>query len=324
MPTGTPVYGFRLTNSTGAYVELTNWGARWLSAMVPDKDGQMENVLVSPSDILNDSFYMGAVVGRVANRICGARLNIDGQVYELEKNDGANTNHGGFSGFDRKLWEWELLEDGVRFTLLSPDGEGGYPGNVRVTVEYRWNEENELSILYQGTTDKATFLNLTNHAYFNLEGRGNKVTEHVLRIPTNIMLDTTQEFIPTGKRVETDGTPFDFTTGKAIGCDLYADNQQIKWNKGYNHCYVLKTEKSADMVEAAVLSEPHSGRRLVVKTDLPAVLLYSAGYYTQPDTAICFETQYYPDTPSHADFPSCLLRPGEEYLQKTVFRFETE
>lgn len=256
MPTGTPVYGFRLTNSIGAVVELTNWGARWLSAIVPDRNGEMVNVLVSPTDLLSDEFYMGAIVGRFANRIGGACLCIDGQTYELEKNDGQNTNHGGFSGFDRRLWDWEVLDNGVRFTRLSPDGEGGYPGNVHVTVEYRWNDDNELSIRYYGTTDRATYLNLTNHAYFNLGGKGEKITGHVLRIPSHTILDTTPQFIPTGKRVKVDGTPFDFTSAKPIGQDLYADHEQLKWNKGYNHCYVLKTEKSPDMVEAARLSEP--------------------------------------------------------------------
>ena len=324
LPTGTPVHGFRLTNSTGACVELTNWGARWLSAMVPDRNGRMENVLVSPTDLLNDGFYMGAIVGRFANRIGGAHFHIDGVEHKLEKNDGENTNHGGFSGFDRKLWDWELLENGVRFALESPGGEGGYPGNVRVAVEYRWSETNELSVFYYGSTDEPTYLNLTNHAYFNLGGKGERITDHILRIPSHTMLDTTPAFIPTGKRITVDGTPFDLISGKPVGRDLYADHQQIKWNKGYHHCYVLKTAKSDDMVEAAELSDPHSGRRLSVKTDLPAVLLYTAGYYTQPDTAVCLETQYYPDTPSHPDFPSCLLRPEYEYRQTTVFRFSAE
>ncbi|WP_456094840.1 aldose epimerase family protein [Paraprevotella xylaniphila] len=324
MPTGTPAYGFRLTNSTGAVVELTNWGARWLSAIVPDKHGEMANVLVRPTDLLSDGFYMGAIVGRFANRIGDARFCINGQIYQLEKNDGQNTNHGGFSGFDRMLWDWEILDDGVRFKRLSPDGEGGYPGNVHVTVEYRWTDDNELSIRYYGTTDKATFLNLTNHAYFNLGGKKERITGHILHIPSHTMLDTTPQFIPTGKRVNVDGTPFDFTSAKPIGQDLYDDHEQLKWNKGYNHCYILKTEKSPDMVEAAWLSNPTTGRSLTVKTDLPSVLLYTAGYYVYPDTAVCLETQYYPDTPSHPDFPSCLLRPGEEYRQTTVFRFDTE
>ncbi len=321
-PTGVPVRSFRLTNSTGAAVELADWGARWLSAFVPDRNGELADVLVGPADLLSDEFYMGATVGRFANRIGGARFRIDGQTYELEKNDGENTNHGGFSGFDRMPWDWEALDDGIRFTRLSPDGEGGYPGNVRVAVEYRWNDVNELSIRYLGTTDRATYLNLTNHAYFNLGGKGGKITGHVLRILSHTMLDTTPQFIPTGQRVRVDGTPFDFTSGKPIGRDLYGGHEQLERNKGYNHCYVLKTRKSPEMTEAARLSDPATGRRLTVETDLPSVLLYTAGYYVRPGTAVCLETQYYPDTPSHPDFPSCLLRPGEEYRQTTVFRFD--
>ncbi len=321
LPAGTPVCGFRLANPAGAFVELTNWGARWLSVCVPGKDGRMADVLAAPADLLADGFYMGATVGRFANRIGGGRLHIDGKDYELERNDGRNTNHGGFSGFDRKAWDWEVLDDGVRFRLHSPDGEGGFPGNVEATAEYRWNGRNELTLLHRATTDRATYVNLTNHAYFNLGGKGEKITGHLLHIPAHTMLDTTPEFIPTGKRVAVDGTPFDFTHAKPIGRDLQAAHEQLRWNRGYNHCYVLKEEKSATMVEAARLSDPASGRSLTVETDLPAVLLYTAGYYTRPHTAVCLETQYYPDTPSHPDFPSCLLHPGEEYRQTTLFRF---
>ena len=321
MPTGTPVCGFRLTNSAGAYVELTNWGARWLSAVVADARGVMSDVLLKPDHLLADEFYMGATVGRVANRIGHARLILDGKVYELEKNDGENTNHGGFSGFHQKLWDWEILPDGIRFTLHSPDGEGGWPGNAEVAAEYHWNDSNELTIRHTGITDRPTWLNLTNHAYFNLSGDGRKITEHVLYIPARTILDTTPQFIPTGRRTDVSGTPFDFTRPKRIGQDLYADNDQLRWNKGYNHCYILKEEKSDAMVEAARLYDPATGRTLTVSTDLPSVLLYTAGYYTRPDTAVCLETQYWPDTPSHPGFPSCLLRPGETYRQTTVFRF---
>ncbi len=323
-PSGTPVYGFRMENSTGAYVELTNLGARWTAAAVPDITGRLSNVIMgyeNPEDYLTDDFYMGATVGRFANRIAGASFIINGHSYTLERNDGENTNHSGHSGFHRKLWNWAIKENCVVFSLLSPDGEGGYPGNVQVSVEYEWSESHELTIRYHGTTDRPTYLNLTNHAYFNLSNRKGKVTEHLLRIPSHTILDTTQDFIPTGIRTDVDGTPFDFSAEKAIGKDLYADHIQLKWNKGYNHCYILKEERNDRMMKAAQLYEPESGRVLTVRTDLPAVLLYTAGYYTHPHTAVCLETQYYPDTPSHADFPSCLLRPGEEYRQTTIFAF---
>lgn len=326
-PAGTPVYGFRMVNTTGAYVELTNLGARWIAAAVPDTSGRIADVLVGHGrreDYLTDEFYMGATVGRFANRIAGAAITIDGRTYALEQNDGRNTNHGGFSGFHRKLWDWKITEKSVVFSLHSPDGEGGYPGHVDVSVEYEWSESHALTIRYHGVTDRPTYLNLTNHAYFNLSNGKGKITKHRLRIPARTILDTTQDFIPTGKETEVSGTPFDFTRMKDVGQDLYADHIQLEWNRGYNHCYVLKKEKDDRIVEAAQLYEPESGRMLTVKTDLPAVLLYTAGYYPQPHTAVCLETQYYPDTPSHPDFPSCLLRPGEAYRHTTVFAFGTK
>lgn len=328
-----PVYRFRITNASGAYVEFTNVGARWITAMLPDMDGRLCNILQGSdklADYLTDTYYMGAIIGRFANRISGASFSINGNHYQLEANDGRNTNHGGTSGFHQKLWQWELLPDGVRFMLCSPDGEGGYPGNLRVTVEYRWNEQSELSIRYHGVTDRATYLNMTNHAYFNLSGRKETIAHHRLMIPSRWMLDTTSEFIPTGREVEVTGTPFDFTTSTEIGKGLNAGHQQLRWNRGYNHCYILKKAPSEEMkapsqemLPAARLYDPASGRCLKVETDLPGILIYTGGYLKHPDTAICLETQYFPDTPSHADFPSCLLRPGEEYNQQTIYKFET-
>lgn len=320
-----PVYRFRITNSLGAYVELTNWGARWITAMLPDMDGKLCNVIQGYDKLdeyLTDSYYMGAIIGRFANRISGASFAINGISYSLEANDGRNTNHGGASGFHQKRWQWELLPDGVCFMLCSPDGEGGYPGNLCITVEYRWNEQNELSICYHGVTDRTTYLNMTNHAYFNLSGRKEKITHHRLTVPSRWMLDTTSECIPTGGEVEVAGTPFDFTTPTEIGKGLNADHQQLRWNRGYNHCYVLKRASSPDVLLAAQLYDPLSGRCLKVETNLPGVLIYSGGYLEHPDTAICLEAQYFPDTPSHTGFPSCLLKPGEEYQQQTIYKFE--
>ncbi len=324
---GEPVFCFKVINTSGAYVEFTNWGARWITAMVPDAKGRLANVIVgydTPAEYLSDTYYMGATVGRFANRIANASFIIEDTVYRLEANDGHNTNHGGISGFHQKLWEWEELADGIRFLLTSPDGEGGYPGNLTVRVDYRWNEENELSIHYCGKTDKPTYLNMTNHAYFNLSGAKEKITSHFLSIPTGKMLDTTPGFIPTGNIISVVDTPFDFTSCKQIGKELYADNQQLHNNRGYNHCYVLKEHPSRDMLQAACLTEPTSKRRLTVTTDLPGVLLYTAGYYKLPDTAVCLETQYFPDTPSHPHFPSCLLQPESEYSQHTVYKFDVD
>lgn len=321
---GEPVLKFTVKNSSGAIVEFTNWGARWITAVVPDINGILANVLIGPekfSGYLSDTYYMGATIGRVANRIANASFTINGETYLLEANDGRNTNHGGYSGFHQKIWQWEELPDGVRFHLNSPDGEGGYPGNVSITTEYRFNEKNELLVSHHAETDSATYINLTNHAYFNLSGTRKKIVEHWLQIPSDRILDTTSAFIPTGQQLKVAGTPFDFTTPKQIGRDLYSDNEQLRWNKGYNHCYVLKDEASPQIVHAATLYDPETGRQLILKTDLPGILLYTAGYYEEPDTAVCLETQFYPDTPSHLDFPSCLLHPGEIYEHSTLFSF---
>ena len=267
---------------------------------------------------------MGATVGRFANRIANASFLIDGLTYRLETNDGRHTNHGGYSGFHQRLWKWEKLADGICFMLASPDGDGGYPGNLEVTVEYRWSECNELSVDYFGVSDKPTYLNMTNHAYFNLSGTKEKILSHSLYIPAQKIVEINAGFIPTGMVTPVAGTPFDFTCRKQLGEDIYTDNQQLRDNRGYNHCYILKEQPSHDMVLAACLCEPVSKRRLTVMTDLPGVLLYTAGYYEFPDTAVCLETQFFPDTPSHPHFPSCLLRPGNEYRQRTVYWFDLD
>lgn len=325
-PSNEPIYLFRLTNETGASIELTNWGATWVSASMVDNNGNLSNVLQgysSAEEYINDTYYMGATVGRFANRIHQASFSIQDKVYSLEKNDGNNTNHGGTSGFNKKLWEWEQLSNGIRFKLYSPDGEGGYPGNVTVEVTYTFSETNELTIHYQGTTDQPTYLNLTNHAYFNLSGTTEKIDRHILQIPSEQILETTSAFIPTGRFCQVANTPFDFTSPHSIGLHLHDNNEQIRWNRGYNHCYLLKDKASNKLQTAAILSDPDSGRMLTVETDLPGILLYTAGYLPMPDTAVCLETQYFPDTPSHAHFPSCLLMPGEEYCQRTVYKFST-
>ena len=253
---------------------------------------------------------MGAIVGRFANPIGGARLSASMGKPTNWKNDGQNTNHGGFSGFDRMLWDWEILDDGVRFKRLSLDGEGGYPGNVHVTVEYRWTDDNELSILLLWN-DRQGNLSESDEPCLLQFGR-QKRANHRAHITHPVTYDVGHHLTvhPYGKTGKCGRHAFRFYFSQALGQDLYDDHEQLKWNKGYNHCYILKTEKSPDMVEAARLSDPTTGRSLTVKTDLPSVLLYTAGYYVYPDTAVCLETQYYPDTPSHPDFPSCCCALG--------------
>lgn len=319
-----PIYIFRLINESGAYVELTNWGATWVSAYMYGADGRLSNVLLSYScaeEYMMDTYYMGATIGRFANRIHQGVFSIDGKVYSLEKNDGNNTNHGGFAGFNKKIWAWEQIPNGIRYILHSPNRDGGYPGNLQVIIEYIFSETNTLTIFYRGITDCNTYVNLTNHAYFNLSGNNGKIDNHKLYIPSNEILDTMADFIPTGSFRNISSSLFDFTSLRDIGTYLYDNHEQIRWNKGYNHYYILKKEKTDDLVMAATLYDPESKRMLSVATDYPGVLLYTGGYLFTPNIGICLETQYFPDTPSHSHFPSCILTPEREYRHMTIYEF---
>lgn len=333
--TGDEIKLFRLTNASGASIELTNLGAAWVSALVPDVDGRLADVLLGYNDVhgyINDTCYMGSTIGRFANRISNASFTLGGKCYLLEQNDGQNSNHGGISGLHRKVWAWEETDEGVRFFFNSPDGDGGYPGNVKLCVEYSFTNQCVLTIRYRGITDAPTYLNLTNHAYFNLSGTCGTVFNHQLCIPATKILETSSDFIPTGNYIKVKGTPFDFTTLRSIGERFSEENEQLRWNRGYNHCYILSEEHPRCMKPAATLYDSVSGRHLTVETTLPGVLLYTAGFIEadvpgkygellKPHTGVCLETQFFPDTPSHANFPSCLLSPGEIYDHVTRFAF---
>lgn len=333
-----------ISNRQGASVALCNYGARWTSCIVPDKEGKMEEVLIGlPSirECLGDTYYKGATVGRVANRIANASFQLKGKTYHLDLNDGKNSNHGGFHGFSHQVWDYKVQDESnqVIFSLHSPDGEGGFPGNVDVKVTYTWTDDNQLIIEHQGVTDEDTYLNMTCHAYLNLSGRETEIYEHLLEIPASQILETTDEYIPTGKLLDVEGTPFDFQKLRKIGVIEDIDNESMRQNRGYNHCYSLlhspichqnsSSQRSQEnnfqqeLHQAALLLEPKTGRKLQVCTSLPGVLIYSAGFLPHPSTGICFETQYWPDTPNHPEFPSCLLRKGENYHETTVFHFST-
>lgn len=330
---GETLWLFRLTAADGAYVELTNLGATWVSAYMPDARGELADVLLgypSVQGYIDDTCYIGATVGRYANRIARARLSIEGVEYKLETNDGDNTNHGGFHGWNRRMWDWQLLPQGIRFTLVSPHLEGGFPGEVQVEVDYYFDDNHCLTLCHRAVTDRTTCVNMTNHAYFNLSGNAKPIDDHLLRICSGTMLDIDASFIPTGRLCSVEGTPFDFTHAHAIGDGLHMTHRQLEWNRGYNHCYVLG--EPGTMRRAAVLSHPASGRKLVVDTSLPAVLFYSAGFLPGiegkqgmpllPATGACLETQFYPDAPSHPTFPSTLLRCGETYSYMTKYKFD--
>ena len=327
---GKEIVGLRITNREGASVALCNYGARWTSCIVPDKNGKMEEVLIGLPSIqscLDDTYYKGATVGRVANRIANASFQLKGKTYQLDLNDGKNSNHGGFHGFSHQVWDYALPhgDNQVVFSLHSPDGDGGFPGNVVVKVTYTWTDDNQLIIEHQGVTDEDTYLNMTCHAYLNLSGKESEIYEHLLEIPSSQILETTDEYIPTGKLLGVKGTPFDFQNLRKIGIIEDIDDKSMRQNRGYNHCYSLLNAPicQQNMLHAALLQETTSGRKLQVCTSLPGVLIYSAGFLPHPSTGICFETQYWPDTPNHPEFPSCLLRKGENYHETTVFHFST-
>ncbi len=333
---GNPIVLIRLVNKSGAYVEFSNLGASWLSAYVPDSSGNFDDVILgclTPEAYLNDNFYMGSTIGRFANRISNAQFILNNQLCKLENNDGINSNHGGCNGFHSKLWKYHIKNNTLTFSLTSPHGEGGYPGKLKVDVDYTWSDDNCLSITHKGKTDRPTYLNMTSHAYFNLAGHGS-IKDHELLIGARQILETNQQYIPTGQFIDVINSPFDFTNSSKLGNGLFTNHQQIKWNNGYNHCYVLKTEKNNHLVSAAILSDPSSHRKLEVQTTLPGLILYTANFlktnypgkkYSKylPHYGVCLETQFFPDTPNQPTFPSCLIDEKNDYWQETKYLFST-
>jgi len=335
---GKEVYIFTISHSSGASIQVSNYGATWISAVVPDRVGVMSDVLLGYKELegyLSDTNYMGSTVGRFANRINKARFTLHDQLYMLDKNDGENTNHGGYRGIHKQVFDVSLTGNAVVFSLKSPDGEAGFPGNVSMQVSYTFTEDLQVAIRFRATTDKDTYLNLTNHAYINLAGTGN-ILQHSLYIPSSDMLETDEYFIPTGKILPVQDTVFDFSHMKPVEAGMDMMNEQIIRNKGFNHCYPIFQTPDGDHVRhAATLSEHVSGRKLEVFTTLPSVLVYSAGFLVsllpgksgknyQPFDGICLEAQYYPDSPNQPHFPSCILRKDDTYDHTIEFRFSVD
>jgi aldose 1-epimerase len=273
---------------------------------------------------------MGAIVGRFANRIGGATFSLEDHEYTLEKNDGANTNHGGYSGFHSKIWKGSYEGNKIVFRLSSAHLEGGYPGNVEVTVSYSFTSDGMVSIDFDGVSDRLTVLNLTNHAYFNLAGKGD-ILQHRVTIPSSYILETNAEFIPSGGILPVEATEFDFRYGKNIGKDIEKQTQQLEWNRGYNHCYVFSLYDERKMKWTASVYEPKSRRKLDVFTTYPGVLFYSSGYLSSqivgkqgykytPMCGFCLETQYFPDFPNHSEFPQGVVFPEKPYHHTTLYK----
>lgn len=334
MPDGTAVKLFTLRNAHGMVVKLTSYGATITELWVPDRGGNLTNVILG-SDTL-DAYLKGhpaaaSVIGRVANRIAQARFTLDGVEYKLAANSGRNSIHGGNRNFARVVWQAKALparrrEAAVQFTYLSQDGEEGYPGNLTVTVTYTLTDDNELRLDYRATTDKATPVNLTNHGYFNLAGHGD-VLGHVLWLASDRYTPADAELIPTGEIASVQGTPLDFTTPTAIGARIKQLQPALN---GYDHNYVLGGD-GASLKLCARVSEPKSGRVLAVLTTQPAVQLYTGNHVNHfvgvggavfgPHAGVCLETQHYPDSVHHPEFPSTILRPGQTFRSTTMFRF---
>jgi aldose 1-epimerase len=324
---------YTLSNTKGMIVELSNYGATIVAIHVPNKDGEIENVTLGYDDhagLASGKSYFGCVVGRYANRIAHARFAIDGKNYQVPQNDGQNSLHGGVNSIDKQVWTARVMNDAIRFTRTMENGENGYPGKMQVTVVYSLRDDNSLVIDYTATTDQTTVLNITNHAYFNLTGNpNNTILDHQLMINAGSITPVDSTLIPTGELKPVAGTPFDFKSPAAIGSRIGADDEQLKFGKGYDHNFVL--DKTNPAAPAAVVTDPVSGRKMEVFTTEPGVQFYTGNFLNgsekgrgtafQYRTGFCLETQHFPDSPNQPAFPSTLLKPGETFKSQTTYRF---
>jgi aldose 1-epimerase len=340
---GRPVILYTLTNSQGVEVRAMNYGGIILSIRVPDSKGQLADIVLGHEKLEGytpNPPYLGAIVGRYANRIANGTFTLDGKTYTLPKNDGPNTLHGGLTRtFDKVVWDAEPLKgkNGVAFSYLSKDGEEGFPGNLKVTVTYTLTEGNALIIDYAATTDKSTPINVSQHSYFNLKGEGNgDILDHEIMINADRFTPVDKNLIPTGELRPVKGTPFDFTTSTKIGARIDDNYEQLELGHGYDHNFVLNNKPNENgLVLAARVHEPTSGRSLEVWTTQPGVQFYSGNFLDGSVTGkeghvykrrygLCLETQHFPDSPNHPDFPSSILKPGEKFHQTTVFKFSAK
>jgi aldose 1-epimerase len=332
---GTAVDIYTLTNKAGLEARITTYGAILVSLKVPDRNGVLADVNLGFDTLegyLGTHPYFGAIIGRYGNRIAKARFTLDGVEYRLAANNNGNTLHGGIKGFDKVVWTAEPVNTahgtGVKLTYLSKDMEEGFPGNLSVTVVYTLTDSNELEIRYDATTDKKTVLNLTNHAYWNLKGEGRgDILGHVLQIEADrfTAVDSPVNLIPTGEILAVAGTPFDFTSPRAIG------ERIAQVEGGYDHDFVLR-RGGGTLILAARVEEPESGRAMEVWTDQPGIQLYTGNFLDgtvvgkggkayQKHFAFCLETQHFPDSPNHPNFPTTVLEPGQAYRTVTVHKF---
>lgn len=330
---------FTLVNDNRMKVQITNYGGTITSIFVPDKKGNLADVVLGFDNLeeyLKESPYFGCIIGRFGNRIAKGLFVLDGKEYQMAINDGPNHLHGGLKGFDKVIWFPEIIERKDRIALklsyLSKDGEEGYPGNLTVEVTYWLTNENEIIIEYHAKTDKKTIVNLTNHSYFNLRDAGHTpILNHELTLHADYFTPIDNTLIPTGELRKVENTPFDFSRSLKIGARIEANEEQIKFAGGYDHNLVLRG-RAGELRLVAKAFEPETGRVLEVLTTEPGIQLYSGnfldgtikgknGIVYQKRHAFCLETQHYPDSPNKPDFPSTVLIPGEEYKSTTIYKF---
>lgn len=333
---GIEIKKYTLVNKNGMTAEIINFGGILTALTAPDRNLKYEDVVlgfIKPENYIYDNeYFYGAIIGRFANRIAGGKFSINGEVFNVTKNENENQIHGGENGFFNRIWNAEILSDSgtLKLTYLSKDGEEGFPGNLNISVNYTLTDDNELEIFCEATTDKPTVINITTHSYFNLSGDfKEKITDHYLSLDAKKIIPIDNSAIPLNYFLEIENTPFDFQKSKLIGQDINIENEQLKVAKGYDHCYVLDGEGLRNIGN---LYHPISGRKMEVFTDQPGVQLYSGNHLNgnfetktggknTSGTGICLETQHFPDSPNRSDYPSTILRPGEKYQTKTIYKF---
>ena len=341
LPDGQAIDLYTLTNAHGMQVAITNYGAAIVSIKVPGRQGKMDDVALGYDTLdgyVSDKAFLGATVGRYGNRIGHATFTLGGTEYNLAKNNGENTLHGGKVGFNKKVWQAREVPSGgeqsLELSYVSKDGEEGYPGTLRASVTFTLpNDRNALIIDYRATTDKTTVVNLTNHTYFNLSGEGHgDILKYQLELDASHFTPVDQTLIPTGEILATKGTPLDFSKPVEIGARINDNDPQLKFGKGYDHNYVLDRNGKPGLIEAAEVFDPQSGRVLQVYTTEPGIQFYTGNFLQGEEhgkggkvytyrSAFCLETQHFPDSPNKPSFPSTELKPGQEYRSTTEFRF---
>lgn len=334
---GKKVSLFTLKNENGIVTQITNYGGRVVTLWTPDKRGRMEDIVLGYESIdgylSSNEIYFGAIIGRYSNRIGNGKFSIDGKKYTLATNNGGNHLHGGLKGFNNVVWDAKQIDgQTLELTYLSKDMEAGYPGNLDIKVIYKLTNDNELKVEYWATTDAPTVLNLTHHSFFNLHGAGKgSINDHILYINADKYTPVNEELIPTGEIAPVSGTPMDFMESIAIGERIENNFAQLKYGLGYDHNWVLNTENKTDQL-AAKITEPESGRAIEVYTNEPGMQFYGGNFLDGNDTgkyglsykhrsAFCLETQHFPDSPNHPNFPSTRLSSGKEYYSVCIYRF---